>query len=359
MKILVLSCPTGGGHNTCAKYIVEEFLKNDIVCEFKNYLDIIGANTSNMVEKLYLDSTKGSGIVFKNIYKLGELYDKSNLISPVYIFNKIQKDKLANFIINNKYDLVICTHLFPSMALTALNREMKIPFINVATDYECIPFWDETKPDYFVIPSELLIPRFLAKGFSKEILLPFGIPIASDFLKIKEENLLPKDKDIVLIVSGSMGFGNIKNLILKLLANIKDVYFVVICGNNTELKTSLDKINNSNLLVVGFTKQMNYYIKNSTIVVTKPGGLTTTEVAVINKPLIHMMPIPGVENYNAQFFSQYEMSLTALNIGEVILNVKTLLNNKDLQQKIIINQRKIINKNGASDLVKFVINKYK
>lgn len=41
MKILILSCNTGGGHNSCGKYIKEEFELNNIECDFKNYFEIV------------------------------------------------------------------------------------------------------------------------------------------------------------------------------------------------------------------------------------------------------------------------------------------------------------------------------
>ena len=68
MKVLVLSCSTGGGHNACAKYIEEEFKSKGIECDYVNYLELIGEKTAKLVEKLYLDSTKGKGNIFKNVY---------------------------------------------------------------------------------------------------------------------------------------------------------------------------------------------------------------------------------------------------------------------------------------------------
>ena len=37
MKVLILSCSTGGGHNACAKYILEELKENNIEAEFKDF----------------------------------------------------------------------------------------------------------------------------------------------------------------------------------------------------------------------------------------------------------------------------------------------------------------------------------
>ena len=358
MKVLVLSCSTGGGHNSCARYITEEFNDNNIECHFKDYLELIGEKRASLVEKLYLDSTRGNGNVFRGVYKLGELYNKSNITSPVYLMNKLAKDKLYNYIKDNNYDLIICTHLFPSMALTAIKKDCNIRFINVATDYECIPFWNETKPDYFVIPSKLLKDDFIKKGVREDILLPLGIPVSSNFKNNIKDIKIKTDKDIVLLTSGSMGFGKMKELVNTLITEFSNIYFIVVCGNNEKLEKELLKIKCDNLKVIGFTKDMNAYMNLSKVVITKPGGLTTSEVATLNKPLIHMMPIPGVENYNATFYEKNKMSLKAINIEEVVSKLRELLDNKKLQEELTSNQRRIINGNSASDLVKFVKEKY-
>ena len=63
MKILVLSCSTGGGHNSCGRYIKEEFNANNIACDFVDYFSILGNKLSKRIEKLYLKSTKGKFII--------------------------------------------------------------------------------------------------------------------------------------------------------------------------------------------------------------------------------------------------------------------------------------------------------
>ena len=54
MKILLLSCSTGGGHNSCARYIEEELKENNIECEFKDFYDIVNEKAKNLSEKIYL-----------------------------------------------------------------------------------------------------------------------------------------------------------------------------------------------------------------------------------------------------------------------------------------------------------------
>ena len=243
--------------------------------------------------------------------------------------------------------------MFPCLALTALKKKKDIKFINVATDYECIPFWNETNPDLFVIPSEQLIPKFVEKGIKKEVLLPIGIPVASSFFEVNEDIDVPHDKKRVLLTSGSMGFGEMNACVEAILDNI-DCYLIVVCGSNKELKSELDKINNDKLYVLGFINNMNQYMKNSDVVIAKPGGLTSTEITMMRKPFVIMMPIPGVENYNARFFSENGMGLNANSVDEVVLNTKRLLEDKILKENMIENQKKYINDKSASDLVQYV-----
>ena len=358
MKIAIFTCSTGGGHNSCAKYIEQEFRQNKIEADFVNYLLLVGEKQEKKAVNLYLKSVSGKGKMFKFIYRIGELYNKTRIKSPVYLFNCINKKKLLNFIKENNYDLVVCTHLYPALAMTKIKKKYDIPLINVATDYECIPFWDETKPDDFIIPSKLLVDSFVKKRVKEEILKPIGIPVSSSFKKVSKTLVLPEDKDIVLITSGSMGFGKMNEIVKLILKKVKNIYLLVVCGNNKELYNNLKKIKNKNLMVIGFTDKMNELMHRSRIVITKPGGLSTTEVATLHKPLIHMMPIPGVENYNAKFYSENKMSLCANNEEEIVDDIKILLSDNKLEKELIDNQKRIINENSAADFVKYVKEKY-
>lgn len=357
MKIVVFTCSTGGGHNSCARYIASEFKKYGITCDVKDYMQLAGEKASKRAEELYLGSTKGKGNIFKTIYKLGELYNKTGIKSPVYGFNKMVVKNLNRFLDENGYDLAIGTHVFPCMALTELKKKKNIKFINVATDYECIPFWNETNPDIFVIPSEKLTNRFIEKGINKDILLPTGIPVASSFLEVQDNILLPNDKDIILLTSGSMGFGEMEECVKKILDSI-DAYLVVVCGSNESLKEKLEKINNKNLIVKGFINNMNEYMNKASVIIAKPGGLTSTEITMMRKPFVLMMPIPGVENYNALFFENNGMGMRAENPDEVVSVTQKILDDKTIQEEMINNQKKYINRNSAKDLVDYVLNKW-
>ena len=362
-KVLILSCGTGGGHNSAAKAIQENLISKGINTDFIEYLDIVNQRVRNNVNKLYIHSTKENGKVFKVVYKLGEIYQKTNLKSPVYALNFLNKKRLYKYIIDNNYKYIITTHLFAAQSLTAIKKEHPIKFMAVATDYVCIPFWEETNPDYFVIPSEELKEDFQNKGIPEKKLLPLGIPTAKTYRQTydtkayKEKLKFDVNEKYVLILTGSMGFGNITDMIKKLHAEIKQAYFVVSCGHNEELLKILEKAykNTKNIVILPFTDKISDYMKASDIILSKPGGLTTTEIATLRKPFIHTMPIPGCENYNANFFDKRKMAIKCDTIEEVVENTKKLLKDETLQNEMIEKQEKYIRKDTCDKITDIVI----
>ena len=362
-KVLILSCGTGGGHNSAARAIQENLIDRGIETDFIEYLDIINPRVRNRVNKLYISSTRKNGKVFKVVYKLGEIYQKTNLKSPVYALNFLNKKRLYKYIIDNNYKYIITTHLFAGQSLTAIKKEHDIKFMAIATDYVCIPFWEETNPDYFVIPSEELKEDFKSKGIPEEKLLPFGIPTAKvyreeyDKKEYKEKLNFKVNEKYILILTGSMGFGNITEMINKMQNEIKNVNFIVSCGHNEEVYNILKERckNTNNIIILPFTNNISNYMKASDIILSKPGGLTTTEIATLRKPFIHTMPIPGCENYNAKFFESRNMSIKCDTIEEVIQKTKKLLKDKTLQNQMIENQKKYIKKDACDKISDVVI----
>lgn len=259
---------------------------------------------------------------------------------------------------------MITTHLFAAQALTAIKKEYPICFMQIATDYVSIPFWEETNPDYFVIPSKELQKDFQYKGMKPERILPLGIPVAKAYREeykieeCKEKLNLEINKKYILLLTGSMGFGNVIQMVEELEKNIKDVGLIISCGNNTKLLRDLrDKYgeNNPSIVLLAYTNILSQYMKSSEIILSKPGGLTTTEIATLRKPLIHTMPIPGCENYNANFFSSRKMSIQCNTIEEVVKNTKKLLENQKLQEEMIEKQKQYINREATDEITEVIL----
>ena len=129
---------------------------------------------------------------------------------------------------------------------------------------------------------------------------------------------------------------------------------ITICGSNKKLLSEIKNANFKNVIPLGFIKNINDYIYSSDIIVSKPGGLSTTEIAAMRKPLIHIFPIPGIETYNTNFFESHHMSIKCMKNEEIKEAINTLFKNQNLQNEIIENQKKYINNYSARDLVELI-----
>lgn len=67
----------------------------------------------------------------------------------------------------------------------------------------------------------------------------------------------------------------------------------------------------SGVLTVPFTDRVAVYMRAADVLLSKAGGISSSEAAVCEVPLVHTMVIPGVEVENAEFFAAHGMSCFA------------------------------------------------
>lgn len=330
MKVLILSCNTGEGHNSSARALKKEMDARGIESDVADTLALVSEFVSRSMSDLYVFSTKSN--LIEHFYKIGGIVSDNPMIpglkSPVYATNRLYARKLYDHIVNGGYDAVICVHLYPAEALTALKRRarLSIPSIFVMTDYTCIPFLSETELDKYVIPHEDLIEEFAEKGIPREKIVPAGIPVDTGRLlerRTRDEARKNLSGELgwddtsgnwYLIMSGSMGFGNLGDLIDGILREDPDEGRIVcICGRNDKLCAQLREefSGTGEVKVLGFTDRIPEYMDACDVVLSKPGGITSTESAIKNIPLVHTNPIRGLEDYNALFFHYHGMSYSS------------------------------------------------
>lgn len=374
MKVLILSCNTGEGHNSSAKALKKCMDARGIQCDVEDTLGLVGEVVSKSMSDLYIFSTKS--FLFETAYKVGGFLSDispNSVKSPVYLTNKLYAKKLYDFVLEGGYDAVVCTHLYPAEALTSLKRkaELDVPVVFVNTDYTCIPFLPETEVDKYVIPHEDLIEEYVEKGIPREKIFPAGIPVDEE----RFASRIPKDEARrfcsdefgwdntkedsrwFLVMSGSMGFGNLGGLIEELLARTTpDDRIICVCGRNEELRHMLAERfkEDGNIKPVGFTDKVSTLMDASDVLFTKPGGITSTEAAVKNIPLVHTAPIPGVEDYNARFFHYHNMSYSTVDPEQQAAVALRLCNDPQWRDRMLDGQRRNANPHTCEQITDLV-----
>ncbi len=309
MKGLIFSITAGQGHNQTAKVLSDYFNSIGESCSYMDIFEYINPLLSESVSKIYLTSTKNLPKIYGRIYRLCEKRQGEEVHGLPKITTSVLGRKLIKMLQEEKPDFIICTHVFAAILLTALKEQLDkdIKTIGIVTDFTIHPYWEDTDLDYYITASELLTNAGVKKGIPAEKFKAFGIPIDLKFAdKLTREEALQKlglpDKKTLLVMSGSMGFGDMEKEIIALDKLDVDFQIVTICGNNKRLKKSLEElVTNKSVFVYGYVDNVDVFMDAADCIITKPGGLTTSEALAKGLPMIMSNPVPGQEDRNVEF----------------------------------------------------------
>lgn len=362
MEVLILSCGTGGGHNEAGNAVREELERRGHRVTMMNPYELRNHKTADTINQMYIRTAQKAPHFFGLLYSMGNLYRRLPVHSPVYYMNGKMSAYLQEYLEKYPVDLIIMPHIFPAQILLNMKkRRIKIPkTMLIATDYTCIPFTEESDCDVYIIPSVDLKEEFIRRGIPSERIYPYGIPVRKAFREQKSkenamQNLgLDSDKQYILVSGGSIGAGKVEWLVALLYHWCKKkehMNIIVVCGHNTTLYQRLKKRYKKKVQVIGYTEKMAEYMKASRVFITKPGGLSITEGAVMGTPMVHVASIPGCESRNLKFFKRHEMSIPVRSTRRAVWNALKYLQDKEHCQKMMRAQQKAINANATEEIV--------
>lgn len=365
MRVLILTCNTGEGHNSAARALKEAFDDANIYCEIADSLSFLSPKASGFISKWHVRLYKKAPALFGIGYKAAEITDIKRKRSMLYESITKGARKLIKKAESGNFDTVICTHPFSAMTLTRAIKKYNLTLDKtyfVSTDYTCSPGVGHTELDYYIIPHESLRDEFTFHGIPSEKIFPGGIPVSkkAHTSLSKEESKralsIPEDKRVILLMCGSMGCGPIKVIARKTVKRLKDnEYLVVICGSNRKLYQSLRFLDDpGSVRVLGFTRNVPLYMNSADLLLSKPGGLSTTEAAENNLPMILINAVAGCETHNMNFWTKNNMALTRDESDEICALVRNLLDDDAALSQMKNNLTDNFEHGGADKIFRFI-----
>ncbi|MBE6611825.1 MAG: glycosyltransferase [Ruminococcaceae bacterium] len=314
MKVLILSITAGQGHNSTAKAICAYFESIGCEAEMLDTFEYLNPLLYETVSRGYLLAADKAKLAYKGAYRLAEKRRKSKTdASPTRVTGGVMAKKLLTYINEHQPDAIICTHIFAGILLDVLKKKRLITAktVGILTDFAFHPYWEEAiHLDYVVTPSKMLTAQALKKGYTESQVLPLGIPIHPKFAdSISKEEAraslgLDINKRTVLLMSGSMGYGNIEETVRALDSVPHDFQLITVCGNNSAAKARIDEMQTKKrILNLGYVNYVDTLMDASDCIISKPGGLTTSEAMAKRLPMVIVDPIPGQEDRNTEFLT--------------------------------------------------------
>ncbi|MBI3962345.1 MAG: glycosyltransferase [Deinococcus sp.] len=235
-----------------------------------------------------------------------------------------------------KPDAVLCTHYLPLEIvgrLKAKAHSAHSPFtVSIVTDFEAHALWMEPGVDLYCVATEETKGRLVARGAAAENVAVTGIPIALKFScpvdppAVRQRMGLRDEWPTLLVLSGGSGMGPVAQILSELRKLTKPVQIVVVCGHNEELRRELtgqDWRHPTHIL--GFVTNMHELMAVADLVITKPGGLTSSEALAMGKPIFVLNPIPGQEAANSDFLLEHGAAAKANRVEDLPFRLEKLL----------------------------------
>ena len=387
-KVLIMSASTGGGHNRAARAIKEELESRtidnmSIECEIVDSLKLVNNTMDKVISRGYEKSALYTPKAYGSVYRFSETTIASKNEFKTNPLTSLMARKFKHLLNESTPDLIIGTHPFPMIALSTLKKNNNIhslsrsesfykstkvdipPMISVLTDYTTHSTWIQNEIDYYIVGHEYVKELLVYEGVDSEKVKAFGIPVEKSFLSHRDRETvltelgLSPEKLTVLLMGGSFGAGNIKETLEDLIAIDRDFQILVIPGRNEHLKDKLSKmldstIHNKNICLLGYTNKMNDILASIDVLISKPGGLTTTEALLNDVPMIVPYFIPGQEEENLDFLTNCGAALRTTKKYSLPVLLKVLIDDPsrlDNLRKNIKSIRKFDSAVNISNLV--------
>ena len=363
MGILMLSANTGEGHNATARAIMEVYESRQIPCQLEDALAFLSPSFSKFICNWHVRLYRHGPKLFDWGYRFAEYTSDPDEFNFIYELLALGAKKMRDWILERDFDAIICTHSFAGAMLTEIRRNwgLEIPCYFVATDYTCHPLVEQCQLDGYFIPTKDQQGEFEVAGIPEGLLIPVGIPVRQAFYKKmpKEEARqklgLDADSTYVLLMCGSMGCGPIEKTARDLVEKLpEDTKVIAVCGSNTTLLESMQKLQMPRLTALGFTPNMDEYMDAVDLMITKPGGLSSTEGANKGLPMVFFNLIGACETRNFDYFLSKEYALGSTTEVQVVELAVALAKDAPRRAKMQQALKEHFCTNSTAEIVDFI-----
>jgi processive 1,2-diacylglycerol beta-glucosyltransferase len=215
--------------------------------------------------------------------------------------NRLLLRRLCKFLVERKPHRVVCTHYLPAVAISRLVEDKKLEthLSIVVTDYVAHEAWIYPGVDDYFVPSAAVARSIMRRDVPWRRVHITGIPIAPamDEPPVELPHRLPLE---VLMLCGGVP----EELVLETLSALRptlSLRFSILTGANDELRAKVEQIIRERALdatVHGQLPSLRDILDQSHVVVTKTGGLITTECLARGRAMVLPWPAFGQEHGN-------------------------------------------------------------
>lgn len=346
---LILSCSGGAGHIRAAEALhrIAPLTRLPIHTEHHDVLDFTSKIFKRLYSETYLQMVNRAPELWGYLYEQSERkpYKKKGIIKS---FDRLNYNRYLNTLRELNPDAIICTHFLPYISVSSELRKNNItaPVFAVTTDFDIHQLWVDPIIEHYYVYHEESAWQLQSKKVPAEKITVAGIPIMPEFQsKRKQKNVRVKlgikpNQFTVLVLSGGFGIGRVKEIVEQTVTTLSEFdgkifNLLIVCGKNVKIQTEIQELEfpkNVTPYIYGFVDNMHEFMDASNLLISKAGGLTSSEAMAKSLPILIVDPIPGQESRNTDIIVEHGAGWKAINLPNLsyklrkILNTPTILN---------------------------------
>jgi processive 1,2-diacylglycerol beta-glucosyltransferase len=365
-RVLILSASVGSGHVKAA-LALERAMR---------------ART-DVEEVLCDDSLDHTNLLHRQFYST--LYSKLSTIMPEFLgwwyersddpwvadksrlaIDLPQALPLINLVKDFRPDIILCTHFMPAGVISWLigNGKLDAQLGVVVTDFHFHAFWITRAFNWYFVAQEEDKIHMEALGLPSDRIEVSGIPVEPEFAKpvdaaaVLLRHGLKPGRPTLLIAGGALGMSPASAVVRQILQLDRDFQAIIVCGRNEEMQaeiSALVKGRPDDFRVFGYTTEISDFMAVASILLSKPGGMTTAEALARGLPMVILDPIGGQEERNSDVLLECGAALKCTELTLITHKLRLLLDDPEKLQRMSNNARKLGRPNAAADIARIVM----
>jgi processive 1,2-diacylglycerol beta-glucosyltransferase len=365
-RVLILSASVGSGHVKAADALARAMRAR-----------------SDVDEVLSDDSLDHTNVLHKQFYST--LYKKLSAMLPEFLgwwyetsddpwvadkgrllIDLPQALPLINLVREFRPDVILCTHFMPAGVISWLiaNGKLDARLGVVITDFHFHAFWITRAFNWYFVAQEDDKIHMEALGLPADRIEVTGIPVEPEFgapvdaNAVLERHGLQPGRPTLLVAGGALGMSPATAVVRQLLQLDRDFQAIIVCGKNEEMLNEivdLLKDRPADFRVFGYTKEMSDFMSVASILLSKPGGMTTAEAVACGLPMMILDPIGGQEERNADVLLEAGAAVKCTEVTLVAHKLRRLLDDPERLRQMSRNARSLGHPNAAAEISRIVL----
>jgi processive 1,2-diacylglycerol beta-glucosyltransferase len=360
-----LSASVGEGHTTAAQAVsaaVSELLTDarcDVVDSYRYASHVFHRVASNG----YIGMVKMLPALYAYIYDQAE---RATSVSGFKMWlHHYTAVNLRQLVEKADPDVVVCTHAFPCGAMADFKRSFADapPVVGVVTDFVVHPFWIHRNIDAYAVATPAMRQALLNHGVAHDRVTVTGIPVDPRFAVPASPRALRRalgidpDKTTVLLMGGGLGIGPLEKAMIAIDRLPHAAQTVVVVGKNAALERRLRDTARQlrrRAHVLGFVPNVYDYMRAADVLVSKPGGMTSSEALAAELPLIMLRPLPGQEERNTRYLEDRGVGIRVESSVELAQALNRLLGEPRVLERMRQAARELAKPHAAAAVARII-----